>query len=88
MQDQSQVSAPPSPPNVQPPAAYSGEQTLSGSYPTSPFYPWNSQLLPSGNPQYSWSSPMYYSPAAPYQAPGKYATKNTASVFLKPVENI
>ena len=72
MQDQPQVLAPPSPTNLQPPAAYSGEQALSSSYPMSSFYPWNSQALPSSSSQYTWSSPMYYPPAAPYQAPGKY----------------
>lgn len=97
LQDQPQVSAPPSPANLQPPAAYSGEQALSSAYPTNSFYSWNSQALSSGSPQYSWSPPMYYPPAAPYQAPGKYEiclrsyctmSKSTASVFLKPAENI
>ena len=40
---------------------------------------------------------MYYPPAVPYQAPGKYViclqsycaiSKNTASVFLQPVTNL
>lgn len=97
MQDQPQVLSPPSPANLQPPAAYSGEQALSSAYPMSPFYPWSSQALPPSNPQYSWSSPMYYPPAAPYQAPGKDAiclqsyctiSKNTASEFLQPVTNL
>ena len=73
-QDQPQVTTQPSPVSFQPSgsAAYSGEQALSGAYPSSSFYPWNTQALPSSNPQYSWNSPMYYPPVAPYQAPGKH----------------